>query len=321
MAVVAGFQRTGIFLIISEKLLLKVNNVRALSFILIMLCFFSSMWITNDVALITFVPFAIMTLSMIGYQNYIIQVIVLQTIAANLGSMLMPIGNPQNLYLYSNFDITIREFLKITFPYTAASFVLLCITSFIIRKEPLNSKLPSYKEVLPNKTRFIILYTLLFLVCIATVLHLIDYRITFVIVLFTILLADIQVLKRIDYSLLLTFLCFFLFVGNIGNIPAIKDGLANFIVGKELPVSILASQIISNVPAAVLLSAFTDNYKALILGTDLGGLGTLVASLASLISYKFYCKTEAARPGKYLRVFTIYNILFLVILYLFYIII
>ena len=162
------------------------------------------------------------------------------------------------------------------------------------------------------------MYSGLFLVCLACVLRLVDYRITLLIILFSILIIDRTVLKKIDYSLLLTFVWFFVFVGNIGSIPVIKDFLASLLDGKELLVSILASQVISNVPAAVLLSAFTSDYKALLLGTDIGGLGTLVASLASLISYKFYCKTEGAKPGKYLGIFTLYNVLFLVALCLSY---
>ncbi len=314
MAVVGGFQRTGVFYMISESLLRKVNSVRALGFVLIMICFFSSMWITNDVALITFVPFAIMTLSMVGQKKHIIRIVVLQTIAANLGSMLMPIGNPQNLYLYSNFHLRMGNFLKITLPCTVVSFILLCIAVLFLRKDPIGPNTAKYKEILPKRTRQITLYSILFLLCIVTVLQLLDYRITFLIVVFTILLADIQVLRRVDYSLLLTFVCFFLFVGNIGNISTIKEYLASLLNDRVLPASIAISQVISNVPCAVLLSAFTDDYKALILGTNIGGLGTLVASLASLISYKFYCKTENARPGKYLLVFTIYNLLFLAVL-------
>lgn len=318
MAVVAGFQKTGVFLLLSEKLLKRVKTIRALSFVLIMVCFFASMLITNDVALITFVPFAIIVLTMTGQSKYIIRVLVLQTIAANLGSMLAPIGNPQNLYLYTTFNIPIREFLHITFPYTVVSFLLLCITVFMIKKEPLSMNLPFNQGTRPVKSYRIAMYCILFLISLACVLHLLDYRITFAIVLLTILIFDIHVLKRIDLALLLTFVCFFIFVGNLGSIAAVKNILADLLVHRELPVAIAASQIISNVPAAVLLSAFTDHYRSLILGTDIGGLGTLVASLASLISYKFYCKTNDAKPKKYLGVFTLYNVLFLAGLCLFY---
>ncbi len=314
MAVVAGFQKTGLFLLMADKLFQRATTVRSLSFILILLCFFSSMWITNDVALITFVPFAIMVLTIAKQRNYIIRIIVLQTIAANLGSMLTPIGNPQNLYLYMKYDISIINFLKITFPYTAVSFVLLFICILLIKKEPLASVMTSKSEADALKTSLIILYGLLFIISLACVLRLLDYRITFILVLSVIFLFDRSILKRIDYCLLLTFICFFIFVGNIGQIEVIKDFLAELITGRELFVAILSSQIISNVPAAALLSAFTSQYKAILLGTDIGGLGTLIASLASLISYKFYCRTEDAKPGRYLLLFTGYNLAFLFVL-------
>jgi Na+/H+ antiporter NhaD/arsenite permease-like protein len=324
MAVVAGFNKTGLFIRLSEKLLHRTGNTRSLCCILILLCFFTSMWITNDVALITFVPFAILLLTMADKTGYLIFVVVLQTIAANLGSMLTPVGNPQNLYLYSYYNIPVQDFLLITLPVTAASLLLLLLSVFLIKKEPLKSVL---KEELPGNSvtasagasislpsGFTLMYGSLFLVSLLCVVRLIDYRLTLAIVLAAILIFDREIIKKVDYSLLLTFVCFFLFVGNIGSIPAAKNFLGVLLKGRELPVSVLVSQVISNVPAAVLLSAFTQNSKALILGTDLGGLGTLVASLASLISYKLYCRSEGAKPLRYLGVFTLYNILFLVLL-------
>jgi Na+/H+ antiporter NhaD/arsenite permease-like protein len=318
MAVVSGFNKTGIFILLSEKLLMRVANIRSIILVLVLLSFFTSMWITNDVALITFVPFAILILSMTGCTRYLITTIVLQTIAANLGSMLTPVGNPQNLFLYSEYSITITEFLKITLPYTILSLLLICIAILFIPKEHISFTLTDTEKTDKYKPYTIALYSGLFIVCLACVLRLIDYRITIIIIFLCILIFDRTVIKNVDYSLLLTFVCFFVFVGNIGNIPIIRDFLASLLKGREFLVSLLASQIISNVPAAVLLSAFTDDYKAILLGTDLGGLGTLVASLASLISYKFYLRTSDANSGKYLRAFTIYNLGFLVILCLFY---
>jgi Na+/H+ antiporter NhaD/arsenite permease-like protein len=275
------------------------------------------MWITNDVALITFVPFALLILTMTGQTKYIIRIVVLQTIAANLGSMLTPVGNPQNLYLFTNYNISIGEFLSITLPFTVFSLFLLLISIFFIPKEHISFTLMNTEKPDKHNPYIIALYSGLFLVCLACVIRMIDYRIALLLVLLCSLLFDRTVLKKVDYSLLLTFVCFFIFVGNIGNIPLINQFLASLLQGREQLVSILASQIISNVPAAVLLSAFTKNYKAMILGTDLGGLGTLVASLASLISYKFYSRLEGARPGRYLAVFTAYNIIFLALLCLF----
>ncbi len=318
MAVVAGFNETGLFVLLSEKLLMRVANTRSISFVLVMLCFLSSMWITNDVALITFVPFAILILSMADKLQYLVRIIVLQTIAANLGSMLTPVGNPQNLYLYSYYNVPIGEFFRITIPFVALSALLLCICICFIPKEHISFTLHNDKKTNRNCSYRIILYGALFLVCLACVLRFIDYRITFLLVFFSILVLDHKVLRRVDYSLLLTFVFFFLFVGNTGSIPAVRETLASLLKSRELFLSVLASQLISNVPAAVLLSAFTGDHRALILGADLGGLGTLVASLASLISYKFYCRTAKPEKSRYLKTFTFYNLIFLVILCLFY---
>lgn len=320
MAVVAGLKETGVFLVLSDKLLKKVVGVRSLSFVLILLCFFSSMWITNDVALITFVPFAIMVLTIAGQTKHMILIIVLQTIAANLGSMLTPVGNPQNLYLYSNYQVPILEFLKITLPYTAVSFLFICVSILLIKKETISFSVPEQTVIDKKSSRLILMYCLLFALCIACVLHIIDYKIILIIVIIAVVLFDRKVILKVDYLLLLTFICFFVFVGNIRNIPVIEETLANLLTDRTLPVSIIASQFISNVPAAVLLSAFTNDYEGLILGTDIGGLGTLVASLASLISFKFYSKLKEAKPGKFLTVFTLYNVVFLIGLCLFYVI-
>ncbi len=318
MAVVSGFNKTGIFTLLSEKLLMRVANLRSIALVLVLLCFFTSMWITNDVALITFVPFAILILTMTGSTSHLITIIVLQTIAANLGSMLTPVGNPQNLFLFSEYNIAIAEFIKITLPYTLLSLLLLYVAVMFIPKEHISFTLTDTKKTDKHKPYTLAMYSCLFLVCLACVLRLVDYKITVLIVFLSILIFDRTVIKKVDYSLLLTFVCFFIFVGNIGNIPVVRDFLASLLIGREFLVAMLASQIISNVPAAVLLSAFTDHYKAILLGTNLGGLGTLVASLASLISYKLYSRTEKANSAKYLGVFTLYNLGFLAILCLFY---
>jgi len=323
MAAVAGFNEGGVFLKLSYILLKKVHSLRSLCLVLVMLCFLTSMWITNDVALITFVPFAIMILNISGQSKHTIKVVVLQTVAANLGSMLTPVGNPQNLSLYTYYNLSISEFIMITLPFTIFSLFLLVIAVMIGKNESLDYDISngSDSNKSTNKPIKVLMYALLFLLCLACVMRLIDYRITFLIVLACILIFDRKIITKVDYTLLLTFVFFFIFVGNIGSIPVVKDFFNELLAGKEFAISIAASQIISNVPAAVLLSAFTDNYKALILGVNIGGLGTLVASLASLISYKLYVKTENARSGKYLGIFTLYNLIFLAVLCIFYFII
>lgn len=313
MLVVEGMQTIGTFSFLGQKLLSHARNTRFIAFVLIALCFLSSMFITNDVALITFVPFAVMILAMTGQNKLLIPVIVLQTIAANLGSMLTPIGNPQNLYLYSFFNISFWQFILHMLPLTLASAFMLGLAVLFIKNEPL--ALPENQ----NKTRIssmprLVVYSLLFLVCLFCVLHVLPYPLMLAVVFLVILVCDKKLLIKADYFLLLTFICFFIFIGNMQHIPAVSDLLSRLISGRELLLGILLSQFISNVPAAILLSGFTTNSAALLCGVNIGGLGTLIASLASVISYRCYSATNQADTGKYMLIFTIYNIIFLVVL-------
>jgi len=319
MLVVAGFQTIGLFEHLIESMIKHISNTRQLVFVLVLICFFTSMFITNDVALITFVPFAIITLQKIKKVKLMIFVIVMQTIAANLGSMFTPLGNPQNLYLYSISQMGIAEFLELMFPITCLSLLLIVVTLLFMKKEKIGT-LEGIRTVKISRLKMGV-YVVLFGICLCTVLHLIDYRLALGIVMITVLVVDRKLLVKADYLLLLTFIAFFIFVGNIRNIPYIANVLASIVSGNEILVSTITSQVISNVPAAILLSGFTKNYRMLILGTNIGGLGTLIASMASLISYKIYGKTEGARKGKYLTVFSVINLIYLFIVLVFCIII
>lgn len=314
MLVVAGLRKTGALGILIKQLLKLVHNTRTLAFALVGICFFSSMLITNDVALITFVPLGIITLTQTRKQKLLLPVIILQTLAANLGSMLTPLGNPQNLYLYSISNMNFLQFLRLmAFP-SAISFLLLFAAILLIKPEPIVSPAePPMKTVGIGKS---VQWILLFLVCLLAVLRIVPYGIAFAIVVAGVLILDHTILFCADYCLLLTFSLFFIFIGNIKNIPAVSAVLSTLIGGRELPAGILLSQIISNVPAVMLLSKFTANYPALLIGVNLGGLGTLIASMASLISYKLYASTAGARTGKYLAVFTAVNFSFLGVLWI-----
>lgn len=319
MAIMAGLQNINFFRFIAEKMIGKVNNIRFLVLILIMLCFFSSMFITNDVALITFVPFTFIMLKMILQEkakSLAIPVVVMQTIAANLGSMLTPIGNPQNLYLYGKANMGLWKFISLMFPYTLVAFVLLAVWCFLFPykgTKDIHVNLETQTSISSHKRKLII-YGALFLLCIFTVAHIIPYEITLIVVTIGVLLLDKTVWKKIDYSLLFTFIGFFVFIGNMGRVPAFNQFIKNMIDGNEIGTSIVASQFMSNVPAAILLSGFTKEYELLIVGTNLGGLGTLIASMASLISYKYIVKEYKEQKGKYLLYFTVANILFLFVL-------
>lgn len=335
MAVVRGFSSIGVFTRLGTMLLTHVHSLRMLSALFIFLCFFFSMLITNDVALITFVPFTILVLSMAEQKKFLIPVIVLETIAANLGSMLTPLGNPQNLYLYTISGLSIGAFVRIMLPYSFVSAILLLIFILFLPKDTVSTATAantanSTNTVTASNTSNVICeavkarknprilftaYLILFLLCLLTVLHILPYQIMFLLVLTGFLLLDYRVLKDVDYFLLLTFLCFFIFIGNMKQISLVHELISKLLVHHEVLMGIGASQIISNVPAAILLSGFTDDYSALLIGVNLGGLGTLIASLASLISFKFYTNSNGNDTRRFLGIFTFYNVIFLGVLF------
>lgn len=307
MAVTAGLGSMGVFRVLAEKLLKHVKKFSSLSFALCMLCFFSSMLITNDVALITFVPFTLVILNMIGKKEKAVILVTLETVAANLGSMATPVGNPQNLYLFSKYEMSMADFFSAILPYAALSLVLTAAFSLFTGKEKI--------EISAEKTDFrfdkrMVVYGVLFLLALLSVFRVLDYRALLLISIVAILIFDIRTLKNVDYSLLLTFVFLFVFIGNLGRIPAVSEFLKKTVSGREVIAGIVSSQVFSNVPAAILLSGFTDNAKALLVGVNLGGLGTLIASMASLISFKLVQK-ERINSGKYILVFTLVNIAFL----------
>lgn len=320
MLVTGSLQKRGIFQKFALILTKKINTLPGICGTLIFLCFFSSMLITNDVALITFVPFAILLLKNLKKEKHILLTIILQTIAANCGSMLTPIGNPQNLFLFSKMQTdSILDFIFIVLPYTLVAGALLLLSLLFFPKEKIiaDSILSDNKNKnSKNKTWICWFYALCFIITLLSVLHLISGTIALIITLIVCLIFDKEQILKADYMLLLTFIAFFIFTGNIGQIDSIKNYLTNIVGGKEIICSILSSQVISNVPATLLLYPFSQNYQALLIGVNIGGLGTVVASLASLISFKFYAKAEFPEKKSssyYLGIFTILNIIFLLL--------
>lgn len=304
MAVVAGFLRAGVFSVLSRQVLSLSGSLRLLSALLVGLCFFSAMLVTNDVALITFVPLTLAMLKAVS-QLQLVYTVVLETVAANLGSMLTPVGNPQNLYLYSYYEMSLPTFLQAVAPLCACSLLLLGLLLLLRRDTALpRTEQPGLMAL--DKRRFL-MYLALFLLSLLTVVRLVDFRICLAVTVAVLLWFDRGIFRRVDYVLLGTFLAFFVFVGNLGRIPAVEETLSGLVAGRELLTGALISQIVSNVPAAIMLSGFTENGEALLQGVNLGGLGTLVASLANLIAYKLYAGEKGARPGMFLAVFTAVN--------------
>ncbi len=304
MIAIAGLRSVGIFETITEQLLRKAGNLRRLSVIFVTVCFFSSMLITNDVALMTFVPLTILAFAKVADERSRILTIVLETAAANLGSMLTPIGNPQNLYIFDKYEMTGLQFVQTMLPIGAACFVILMLLTLLIPKSGCPSDHKHHKKV---SYRMITVYLLLFALCIVTVFKVLPFWVCAAAALVTALIFDRHLLLKADYSLLLTFVCFFIFVGNISRIDAVHRFFSGMISGNEISVSALLSQVISNVPAAVMLSGFTGNSTALLIGVNIGGLGTPIASMASLISLQMYRLTSTADTKKYILWFSAIN--------------
>ena len=315
MAVVAGLKAIGLFQWLTHQLLQRIRSGRILGITLVLLPFFCSMFVTNDVALIIFIPFTLMLLEQLGCSRSIIPVTVFQTIAANLGSMATPVGNPQNLYLYSFYNLNIGEFFSVTLPLTAVSLIVLAVASLPL----LPGKMPEQKmeNAVISSRKQLLIYLILFLLCLLTVFRVVPYLLTTVITVAVLFLTDRKLLKEIDYMLLLTFVCFFTVSENLGRIDAIRAFLQQLLQSDTLLTAVGTSQIISNVPAAVVLSGFTAQWQELLAGVNIGGLGTPIASLASLITMKFYMRRPEAKMLRFLGFFTIANGIGLAVLLIF----
>ena len=339
MLVVCGFQRIGVFRIIGSRLLHHVNTARGLVITLIAMTYFSAMLITNDVALVTFVPFAIAVLIMANMEDKAVLVGALMTIGANVGSMLTPIGNAHNLYLKALTGMPASEMIGIMAPYSATAAVMLVIISCVVfGKQPVSEfqsldgtgieqgvLAPESGKHQPDEIRITgygagyggwrtIVYTLLFVVCLLAVSDFVPLWAMCVIVFAAFLICDRKVFKNVDWGLPLTFCMFFIFIGNMKRVPEFYQLARSLVGGHPLEVAVASSQVISNVPTTILLSGFCDQWRDLIIGTNLGGMGTLIASMASLISYKNVVRQYPHKKGRYLAVYSAVNVLFLAVL-------
>ena len=308
MVVVAAFKELKFLDSIAIGLLKKCNTYTSISLALVFITFISSMIVTNDVALITFVPLSIVIARKANIN--VLKIVIFQTLAANLGSSFTPMGNPQNLFIYSFYNLSPIDFFKITLPIVILAVLFLVLLVFKDKKMNLSLDLEDVK--IDNK-RDVYLFGWLFLIILLSVFHVIDYKVTFLITIVMVLILNKKLFSQVDYSLLITFIGFFIFVGNISTMDVVKnfmEGILNSPKSTFLA-SVLSSQVISNVPATMLLSGFTDHFKELLLGVNIGGMGTLIASLASVISYKIYASEFG--NDNYMKSFTFYNILGLII--------
>ncbi len=311
LAVVCAFKNIRFFSVLAEKIVALFKNTRASILALTYITFIGSMLIANDMALLTFLPLGYFVLSSTGKQNYMAFTFIMQNIAANLGGMLTPFGNPQNLYLFTKFNIPTGEFVLTMLPPFLISIAIITLSCLIfVKKEPLEIT----KEQTPLPKARTIVYTLLFILSIIIVFRVIPYGIGLVVIPLVLLFMDRKALKDVDYPLLLTFVAFFIFSGNMARIPLVQQVFEGLLQKNTLLVSVLSCQVISNVPSAILLSQFTNNYTELLLGVNIGGVGTLISSLASLITFREYTSHNPEKTKSYLLLFSAFNFGFLFLL-------
>ncbi len=311
LAVVCALRNVNFFYILAQKIVHLLKNTRASIIALVYITFIGSMLIANDMALLTFLPLGYFVLSSTKKEKYMCFTFIMQNIAANLGGMLTPFGNPQNLYLFTKFNIPTLEFMEIMAPPFIISIAIITVCCYIfVRPEPLETD-----DVKPQfEIKRTIIYLILFTLSIAIVFRTIPYQIGLFIIPLSIFILDRNALQDVDYPLLFTFVFFFIFAGNMARIEIVQN-IFGYLLGKStLLFSILSCQVISNVPSAILLSQFTQNYTDLLVGVNIGGVGTLIASLASLITFREYTKYNPTKALKYIGMFTAFNFTFLILL-------
>jgi Na+/H+ antiporter NhaD/arsenite permease-like protein len=311
LAVVAGLKNTNVFELISKKLIGLFHTRRAVIYSLIFGTFFFDMIVANDMSLITFLPLTYIVLHSTNNDKYLSITFILQTIAANMGGMITPYGNPQNLFLYSYYNIPTAEFFGVLLIQSVAIAVLLVIAGLFIKNEELVLK--NDDEINVDKKKLTI-YAILFVFVILSIFRIVPHLVTLAIVILTVLLVDRKRFSEVDYALLATFCVFFIFSGNIARISAIKDFIASIVTKNTLAAGIISCQFISNVPTAIFLSKFTENYRELLVSVNIGSLGIIISSLASLITLKEFLKHQPQNFKRYMGTFTLINTAFLLVM-------
>ena len=311
LAVVCALKNIDFFYVLARKIVELFRNARLAVLALVYITFIGSMLIANDMALLTFLPLGYFVLHSTHKEKYMAFTFIMQNIAANLGGMLTPFGNPQNLYLYSKFNIPTGEFVAIMLPpfLLAIALITVCCVVFV---KPEALRLSSKKVYLsPRRTG---VYLALFALAILIVFRGIPYWIGLLIIPAAIGVLDYKALKAVDYGLLFTFVFFFIFSGNLSRIDAVREIFSSLLERNTLIVSVTSCQVISNVPTAILLSQFTENYADLLVGVNIGGVGTLISSLASLITFREYNRVTEGKTLSYIGEFSLFNFGFLIIL-------
>lgn len=311
LSIVCALKNIRFFYLLAHKIVRLFKTARMSVLALTYITFIGSMLIANDMALLTFLPLGYLVLSTTGKEKYMAVTFILQNIAANLGGMLTPFGNPQNLYLYTKFNIPTGEFMSIMIvPFLVSILLITLCCLFFVKPEPLEVKEEEISMNLPKT----VIYLILFALSIIIVFRVIPYWIGLIVITAALLILDRNALKSVDYPLLFTFVFFFIFSGNMARIEGVRTLFSSLLEKNTLLVSVVSCQCISNVPSAILLSQFTGNYRELLLGVNIGGVGTLISSLASLITFREYAKHNPGKSGYYIGLFSAFNFTFLIIL-------
>lgn len=311
LAVVAGLKKTNVFDRISKKMISLFHDRRTVIYALVFGTFFFDMIVANDMSLITFLPLTYLVLHSTKNDKYLAFTFIMQTIAANMGGMITPYGNPQNLYLYSYYNIPTLEFISILLIQSITVAIMLAIACSFIKNEPLELK--ENKKLKVDSKRLCI-YSILFVIVILSIFRIVSHIVALILVVIAILIMDKEVFKKVDYALLATFCVFFIFSGNIARIGFIKDFISHIVTKNTMIAGIISCQFISNVPTAIFLSKFTSNYRELLISVNIGSLGIIISSLASLITLKEFLKHQRKNFLKYMGLFTLFNTLFLSVL-------
>ncbi len=311
LAVICALKNIRFFTIIARKIVKTAGNVRSLALALVYITFIGSMFLANDMALLTFLPLGYISLSATGKEKYMAPIFIFQNISANLGGMLTPFGNPQNLYIYTKFSIPNLQFMSVMAIPFGVAILLFTLCCFFLPKEKLTMEDDTKEKLPPMRAAF---YLVLFALAILTVFRVVPYYVCLPLTVVALLFTDRDALLKVDYPLLLTFVAFFLLAGNVARIGAVSNFFSGLLEKNTLLTSIFSCQVISNVPSAILLSEFTDNWRALLLGVNIGGVGTLISSLASLITFREYTSHVKGKTLSYIGLFSALNFGFLIIL-------
>ena len=307
--IISAFKDINFFYYVAREIIIRFNTFRKSYIALITITFVGSMIIANDMALITFLPLGYLILKETNNEDKEAFVFIMQNIAANLGGMLTPFGNPQNLYIYTKYNIDNFEFNKIMLIPFLVAILLLYLSSLFVGNEKL---ILEHQDIKTHKVKQRI-YVFLFVLAIFVVFRYVPLIIGLIIIPIIIFLLDRNAFKNVDYSLLMTFVFFFIFSSNLARIEEVNIFFSNLLKKNVYFTTLLSCQFMSNVPTSILLSKFTNDYIPLLYGVNIGGLGTLIASLASLITFRNYAALNPKKIGQYLALFTFINIIFIVI--------